>query len=58
MISEEFKPGAVAQAKSLGFEPAIVWVEHPIQNRTPEQLAALADGVLDEILGQISRGPA
>ncbi len=58
MISEEFKPGAVAQAKSLGFEPAIVWVEHPIQNRTPEQLAALADGVLDEILGQICRGAA
>ncbi len=58
MISEEFKPGAVAQAKSLGFEPAIVWVEHPIQNRTPEQLAALADSVLDEILSQICRGSA
>jgi hypothetical protein len=53
VISEEFRPGAAAQSKSLGFDPAIVWVTHPIQNRTPEQLAALADGVIDQILGQI-----
>lgn len=44
----------MAQSKALGFEPAIVWVKHPIQNRTPEQLAALADGVMETILGQIS----
>ncbi len=56
VISEEFKPGAAAQAKSLGFDPAIVWVGHPIQNRSPQQLAALAEGVLDQILSQICRG--
>jgi hypothetical protein len=57
VISEAFKPGAVAQSKSLGFEPAIVWVTHPIQNRTADELAALADGVIDQILGQICRVP-
>lgn len=57
MISEEFKPGAVAQSKSLGFEPAIVWVAHPIQNRTPDELVSLADGVIGEILGRICQAP-
>ena len=56
VISEAFRPGAEAQSKALGFEPAIVWVDHPIQNRTPEQLAALADGVMETILAKISKG--
>ena len=55
VVSEEFRAGAAAQSKYLGFDPAIVWVAHPIQNRSPEQLAALADGVLDEILSRIRR---
>ena len=55
MISEAFKPAAAAQCKSLGFEPAIVWVAHPIQNRTPDQLADLADAVIDAILSLIGR---
>jgi len=28
-------------------------VPHPIQNRTPEELVAVADGVLEEVLGLI-----
>jgi hypothetical protein len=28
-------------------------VPHPIQNRTPEELVAVADGVLDEVLALI-----
>jgi hypothetical protein len=28
-------------------------VPHPIQNRTPGELAAVADGVLDEVLALI-----
>ena len=55
MISEAFKPAAAAQSKSLGFEPAIVWVAHPIQNRTPDQLAHLADAAIDAILSLIGR---
>ena len=55
MISEAFKPAAAAQSKSLGLEPAIVWVAHPIQNRTPDQLADLADAAIDAILSLIGR---
>ena len=55
MASEEFKPGAAAQAKALGFGPAMVWVPHPIQNRTPEELAELANQSVERVLTLISR---
>ena len=53
MASEAFAPAAAAQAKGLGFEPAAVWVPHPIQNRTTDELAALAAGAVDDILAHI-----
>ncbi len=55
MASVEFKPGARAQAKALGFDPALVWVPHPIQNRTPDELAAIADTAVERILALIQR---
>lgn len=56
VASEEFQPAAAAQARSLGFEPAIVWVPHPIQNRTPAELEAIADAALASILSRIQAG--
>ena len=32
----------------------MAWVPHPIQNRTPEELAAVADGVLEKVLALIT----
>ena len=55
MASEEFKIGAAVQAKALGFDPALVWVPHPIQNRMPEELAAIADAAVERILAQIQQ---
>jgi hypothetical protein len=49
----EFKQAAAAQGGALGFEPAIVWTPHPIQNRTPAELAALATEAAPAILAQI-----
>lgn len=49
----EFQPAAAAQAKSLGLAPAIVWVPHPIQNRTPEELALVADAAVAEVIAAI-----
>ncbi len=43
IVTTEFADAVQVQSKALGFEPAIVYVPHPIQNRTPEELAALAD---------------
>jgi len=45
---------AAAQSRSLGFEPAIVWVPHPIQDRTDEELHAIADDALDGILAAVT----
>ena len=53
----EFEPAAKAQAKSLGFDPAIVYVPHPIQNRTAGELAAIADSVIEGILRACTRTP-
>ena len=50
VASTEFIPAAAAQSKALGFEPAAVFVPHPIQDRTDTEMRALADGALDEIL--------
>ena len=50
VATEAFQPAAAAQARTLGFDPALAWVPHPIQNRTPEELAAIADNVLDDVL--------
>ncbi len=45
-----FRDAAAAQAASLGYEPAIVWVPHPIQNRTDEEIRAIADEAMEGIL--------
>ena len=52
----EFKQAAAAQASALGFQPAIVWTPHPIQNRTPAELEALAAAAAPEILAMIQGG--
>ena len=45
-----FEQAARAQSKSLGFEPAIVYVPHPIQDRTDAELNQIADDALGPIL--------
>jgi hypothetical protein len=50
VASTEFVDAADAQAAALGFDPARVFVPHPIQDRTDSELAALADAAVDEIL--------
>jgi uncharacterized protein (DUF362 family) len=54
VASTEFVAAADAQAAALGFDPARVFVPHPIQDRTDAELAALADAAVDEILAAIT----
>jgi hypothetical protein len=49
-----FVQAADAQSKALGYEPTIVWVPHPIQDRTDEELCALADSAFDEIVARMT----
>jgi len=49
----EFVDGAHAQARALGADPAAVFVAHPIQDRSDEELRALADGALPHIVAAL-----
>lgn len=57
VITTEFEPAARSQCSTLGFEPAIVWTPHPIQNRTEAELEQLADDTLDAVLAAITKAP-
>ncbi|MXW67246.1 MAG: hypothetical protein F4Z72_09645 [Gemmatimonadales bacterium] len=54
VVTTEFEQAARSQSRTLGFEPGIVWVPHPIQNRTAGELEALADEAIDPILAMIT----
>ena len=53
VVTTAFEDAANAQSTLLGFEPAIAWVTHPIQNRTPEELRELAEDAISTILSLI-----
>ena len=46
----EFIDGAEAQAKALGTTPIAVYVAHPIQDRTDEEMQAIADGAVEAVV--------
>jgi len=46
----QFEDGGAVQARSLGADPAAVFIPHPVQDRTDEELRALADEALSGIL--------
>ena len=50
IATTEFVQAAEAQANALGTDPAYVFVPHPIQDRTVEELHQLADDHLDEMV--------
>jgi alkanesulfonate monooxygenase SsuD/methylene tetrahydromethanopterin reductase-like flavin-dependent oxidoreductase (luciferase family) len=54
IASTEFIDAADAQAKSLGADPARVFVPHPIQDRTDDELRELADAAVDEIIAAVT----
>jgi len=54
VASTEFISAAEAQSKALGFDPAVVFIPHPIQDRTDDEIRALADSAFEEILAQLS----
>ena len=50
VVTEGFTDAVASQSKALGFEPGIVFVPHPIQNRTAEELDQLADNAVEAAL--------
>ena len=54
LASTEFAEAAAAQSAALGFPAAHVLVAHPIQDRTDDELRALADAAYGEVLRAIT----
>jgi hypothetical protein len=50
VVTTGFTDAVDKQSKALGFDPAVVYVPHPIQNRTPEELRKIADDAVDPVL--------
>ncbi len=50
VATTEFMDGARTQAAALGANPVGVFVAHPIQDRTDEEMRALAEQTLEGII--------
>jgi alkanesulfonate monooxygenase SsuD/methylene tetrahydromethanopterin reductase-like flavin-dependent oxidoreductase (luciferase family) len=54
IASSEFDEAASAQADALGVTPRWVLVPHPIQDRTDDEMRALADDALPQIINALT----
>ena len=48
-----FTDGADVQARALGADPAAVYVEHPIQDRSDAEMLSIADGAFEAIVAAL-----
>lgn len=55
VASNEFTDAARAQAKALGCDPLAVYIPHPIQDRTDDEIRDLADNAFESILALICK---
>jgi alkanesulfonate monooxygenase SsuD/methylene tetrahydromethanopterin reductase-like flavin-dependent oxidoreductase (luciferase family) len=53
IASAEFEEAANAQAAAFGFEPAVTYVRHPIQDRTDDEMREIADSAFEKVLEMI-----
>jgi len=58
VASEPFAEAAETQARALGLEVARVFVAHPIQDRTDDEMRSLADEALDALTRALTGAPA
>jgi len=50
VASEEFASAAQVQSIALGIDPAVIYVQHPIQSRNDAEMVELADQHLDQMI--------
>ena len=50
MATTEFIVAAAVQSKALGTDPAYVFVPHPVQDRTDDELKRMAEDHFEAIL--------
>ena len=56
VVTTGFTDAVEKQSGALGFEPAVLFVPHPIQNRTAEELQQLADDAVEPALQMLAAG--
>jgi hypothetical protein len=52
-----FRDAVLSQSRGLGFEPAVVYLPHPIQDRSDEEMRALAEGCVGDIIKALTASP-
>lgn len=58
VASDVFIDAAALQGDSLGFHPAAVFVEHPIQDRTDDEMRTIADAAVDSLIAKLTQTKA
>jgi hypothetical protein len=53
VATTEFEDGAEVQARALGANPAAVYTEHPIQDRTDDEMIAIADRAFETLVAKL-----
>lgn len=56
VVTTGFTDAVAVQSQALGFEPAVVYVPHPIQNRTAAELDQIADEAIEKALDLLQSG--
>ena len=54
VATTEFVDAAAAQSRALGIEPRRVFIPHPIQDRTDDEVRTLAADAVDEIVAALT----
>jgi hypothetical protein len=57
VASDAFIEAASSQGRALGSQPAGVFVAHPIQDRTDDEIRALADGAIEAVVQALCGEP-
>jgi len=55
VATTEFVEAAETQSAALGYDPAMLFVPHPIQDRTDEEIRAIADAAFEQIVELLAR---
>jgi len=55
VATTEFVEAAETQSAALGYDPAMLFVPHPIQDRTDEEIRAIADDAFEQIVELLAR---
>ena len=53
IASSEFSDAARTQAQALGSDPEAVFIPHPIQDRSDEEMREIAEAAFDAVRGAL-----